>query len=93
MRIAVLKEDPSVEPRVAATPETVKKFVGRSARASRSRRGQARPPASPTSAIAMPARRSHRAPPSALRDADLVLKVRRPDDVSTATSAARQSSR
>ena len=27
MRIAVLKEDPAVEPRVAATPETVKKFA------------------------------------------------------------------
>ena len=27
MRVAVLKEDVSVEPRVAATPETVKKFL------------------------------------------------------------------
>ena len=27
MRVAVLKEDPAIEPRVAATPETVKKLI------------------------------------------------------------------
>ena len=81
MRIAVLKEDPAVEPRVAATPETVKKSRRPPARAWPSRRGQARPPAWPTSAIAKPAPRSRSSAAEALRDADLVLKVRRPDEL------------
>ena len=79
MRIAVLKEDQAVEPRVAATPETVKKFLA-AGRKWRWRRAPAPPPAFPTRPIATPARRSRRAG-QALGDADLVLKVRRPEDL------------
>jgi len=80
MRVAVLKEDFSVEPRVGATPETVKKLValgagvavetgaGVAAGLSDDRYREA------GAEIAANAE-------AALRDADLVLKVRRPDDL------------
>src|SRR5688500_12777930 len=77
MRIAVLKDDPSVEPRVAATPETVRKFAvagdqvtvetGAGAAAGMSDGLQRDAGAE----IADSAK-------TAVRDADLVLKVRRP---------------
>src|SRR5882724_8936275 len=79
MRVAVLKEDASVEPRVGATPETVKKFLalgatvavesgaGVAAGLSDQRYREAGAEIAPSAE-------------AALRDADLVLKVRRPDD-------------
>lgn len=80
MRVAVLKEDHTTEPRVAATPETVKKFAGLGATVaveagagaaaglSDGRYRDAGAELAPDAA-------------SALRDADLVLKVRRPDSL------------
>ena len=80
MRIAVLKEESSVEPRVAATPETVKKLsalgatvavesgAGVAAGLSDQRYRDAGAEIAESTA-------------AALRDADLVLKVRRPDDL------------
>jgi NAD(P) transhydrogenase subunit alpha len=77
MRVAVLREDPSAEPRVAATPETVRKLAalgaavvvesgaGVAAGLSDARYREA-------GAEVASAR------DEALRDADLVLKVRRP---------------
>ncbi len=81
MRIAVLKEDPAVETRVAATPDTAKKFIGLGAvfvvetgagvaagmADERYREAGAEIAASAA---------------DALNDADLVLKVRRPHDLS-----------
>jgi NAD(P) transhydrogenase subunit alpha len=79
MRIAVLREDASAEPRVAATPETVKKFIaagaavwvesgaGSAAGISDQLYQAAGAEIAPSAAVA-------------LADADLVLKVRRPDD-------------
>ena len=78
MRIAVLREDPAEEPRVAATPETVKKLVG-AGHAVTVEAGAGRASAFPDedyaaagAEIALDAR-------AALFNADLVLKVRRPD--------------
>jgi len=80
MRVAVLKEDAAVEPRVAATPDSVKKLVGLGATVvvesgagaasglSDERYRQA------GAEIAASAQ-------DALVDADLVFKVRRPDDL------------
>jgi NAD(P) transhydrogenase subunit alpha len=78
MRIAVLKEDPKFEPRVAATPETVRKFAGL---------GLSVVVESGAGAAAGIADEKFRqadahiagSPEEALADADLVLKVRRPD--------------
>ncbi len=87
MRVAVLKEDSSVEPRVAATPETVKKFAalgasvaveagaGTAAGLSDARYRDAGAEISPTAE-------------AALADADLVLKVRRPENLSGYKSGA-----
>jgi NAD(P) transhydrogenase subunit alpha len=80
MRVAVLKEDAAVEPRVAATPESVKKLVGLGASvaveagagAAAGLRDERYREAGAT--IAASAQ-------EALGDADLVLKVRRPDDL------------
>ncbi len=80
MRVAVLKEDHTVEPRVGATPETVKKFtalgvtvaveagagVGAGLSDERYRDAGAEIAATVE---------------AALRDSDLVLKVRRPHDL------------
>ena len=80
MRVAVLKEDFSVEPRVGATPETVKKLIGLGATvAVESGAGVAAglSDARYSDAGAEIASNAE----AALRDADLVLKVRRPDDL------------
>ena len=78
MRIAVLSETDEVETRVAATPETVKKYKGLGAdvvvQAGRRREGR-------RSRCRIRGRRRRRSLPSAaeaLKDADIVLKVRRP---------------
>jgi NAD(P) transhydrogenase subunit alpha len=80
MRVAVLREDHAIEPRVAATPETVKKLIGLGATVAveagagvaaglaDQRYRDAGAEIAPTSA-------------TALADADLVLKVRRPHDL------------
>ena len=81
MRVAVLKEDPAVEPRAAATPETVKKLAGLGATiAVQSGVGAAAGLADERyreagAEIADTAE-------AALQDADLVLKVRRPESLS-----------
>src|SRR5215208_6552801 len=87
MRIAVLKEESSVEPRVAATPETVKKLsalgatvavesgAGVAAGLSDQRYRDSGAEIAEGSA-------------AALRDADLVLKVRRPGDLTGYKSGA-----
>lgn len=81
MRVAVLKEDPAVEPRTAATPETVKKLAGLGATvAVQSGAGAAAGVADDHyreagAEIAGTAE-------AALQDADLVLKVRRPENLS-----------
>ena len=87
MRIAVLKEDPAVEPRVAATPETVKKFAaagasvvveaGAGAAAGLSDE-QYRDAGAEIAASAA----------EAARDADLVVRVRRPDGLDGYKSGA-----
>ncbi|MGH6922139.1 MAG: NAD(P) transhydrogenase subunit alpha [Propylenella sp.] len=80
MRIAVLKEDPAVEPRVAATAESVRKFIKAGAAVSvESGAGAAAGMPDPYyrdagAEIAATAE-------AALNDADLVVKVRRPDGV------------
>jgi NAD(P) transhydrogenase subunit alpha len=77
MRIAVLKEDPAVEPRVAATPETVKKFSALGAKVAVETGAGA--------AAGVSDQRYREAgaeiaePGAAERDADLVLSVRRPE--------------
>jgi NAD(P) transhydrogenase subunit alpha len=87
MRIAVLREDPAVEPRVAATPETVKKFAavgasvaveagsGTAAGISDEQYRKAGAEIAPNCA-------------EAVRDADLVLKVRRPEAIDGYKSGA-----
>ena len=78
MRIAVLKEDPAVEPRVAATPETVRKFLAAGATvvveagagvAAGISDGHYRDAGAEVAESAA----------AATRDADLVLRVRRPE--------------
>jgi NAD(P) transhydrogenase subunit alpha len=81
MRVAVLKEDPAVEPRVAATPETVRKLTALGATiAVQSGAGAAAGLADERyreagAEIAGTAE-------AALQDADLVLKVKRPESLS-----------
>jgi NAD(P) transhydrogenase subunit alpha len=79
MRIAVLREDASAEPRVAATPETVKKFIAAGAAVWVETGAGA---AAGISDQLFQAAGAEIAPnaAAALADADLVLKVRRPDD-------------
>jgi proton-translocating NAD(P)+ transhydrogenase subunit alpha len=80
MRIAVLKEDATVEPRVAATPETVKKFVALGAEvAVESGAGAAAGMADARFSEVGATIAADRA--AALADADLVLEVRRPQDL------------
>lgn len=87
MRAAVLKEDSSVEPRVAATPETVKKLIGLGATvAVESGAGAAAGLADQRYRDAGAEITSTAG--AALNDADLVLKVRRPDDLSGYKSGA-----
>ena len=95
MKIAIPAEIDAAEPRVAATPDTVKKMkalgadvvvetgAGREVRHPRCRLRGGRRDASRASAA------------DAVRDADVVLKVRRPTDAKSCatTSRARWSSR
>ena len=81
MRVAVLKEDPAIEPRVAATPESVRKLVAAGATVS------VEAGAGAGSAIADEAFREAGAEiaatrEAALTDAELVLTVRRPETLS-----------
>jgi NAD(P) transhydrogenase subunit alpha len=80
MLITVLREDPSVEPRVAATPETVRKFIAAGANVLvESQAGAAAgfSDAQYTQAGATLAVDGE----DAARDADLILAVRRPERV------------
>jgi NAD(P) transhydrogenase subunit alpha len=81
MRVAVLKEDHAIERRVAATPETVKKLIGLGATVSVETgagvaAGQADQRYRDAGAEITPDAAA------TLSDADLVLKVRRPTDLS-----------
>jgi NAD(P) transhydrogenase subunit alpha len=81
MRVAVLSEDHAIEPRVAASPETVRKLVGLGANVvvqtgAGSAAGFADDRYREAGAEIAPAAGA------ALTDADLVLKVRRPTDPS-----------
>ena len=81
MRVAILKEDAAVEPRVAATPELVKKLVALGATVA------VEAGAGAAAGIRDDVYRGAGAEiaegaNAALAGADLVLKVRRPDDVS-----------
>ncbi len=81
MRVAILKEDAAVEPRVAATPESVKKLVALGATVA------VEAGAGAAAGIRDDVYRGAGAEiaegaNAALAGADLVLKVRRPDDVS-----------
>jgi NAD(P) transhydrogenase subunit alpha len=80
MKVAVLREDPAQEPRVAATPETVKKLIAAGATVAVENGAGA------ASGLADQKYRDAGAEiagsaQDALRDADLVLKVRRPDNL------------
>jgi H+-translocating NAD(P) transhydrogenase subunit alpha len=79
MRIAVLKEDQAVEPRVAATPETVKKFCATGASVV-VEAGAGSGAGIPDQAFRDAGAEIADNAAAALNDADLVLKVRRPDD-------------
>jgi len=81
MRVAVLSEDHAIEPRVAASPETVKKLIGLGANvAVQSGAGSAAGFADDRYREA--GAEIATAASAALADADLVLKVRRPSDSS-----------
>ncbi|MGQ7794120.1 Re/Si-specific NAD(P)(+) transhydrogenase subunit alpha [Faunimonas sp. B44] len=87
MKIAVLKEDAAKEPRVAATPETVKKFIGKGADVTvESGAGQASGYADKDYQEAGASLAASAAEASA--NADLVLKVRRPDALDDLRSGA-----
>ena len=80
MRIAVLREDAAAEPRVAATPETVRKFAALGARVAVETGAGAGAGVSDrkfqeAGAEILPTAEA------ALADADLVLKVRRPESL------------
>ena len=83
MRIAVLKETDPTEPRVAVSPETIRKYVGLGAEVVVQRGAGTR--------AGVPDRDFEAAgaalwddTPAILREADIVLKVRRPDAAETA---------
>jgi NAD(P) transhydrogenase subunit alpha len=80
MRIAVLKEDLAVEPRVGATPETVKKFVDAGATVVVEAGAGEGAGIADTSFGTAGAEIAGSAG-EALRDADLVIKVRRPENL------------
>jgi NAD(P) transhydrogenase subunit alpha len=79
MRIAVLKEDRAVEPRVAATPETVKKFAAAGAKVLVESGAGAAAGISDQQYAGAGAEVSG-GRDSAVADADLVLAVRRPEN-------------
>ncbi|HVY00696.1 MAG TPA: Re/Si-specific NAD(P)(+) transhydrogenase subunit alpha [Pseudorhodoplanes sp.] len=81
MRIAIARETESGEPRVAGTPETVKKFIGLGAEVAVEKgagEGSGIPDADYAAAGAA-------VTAGAARDADIVLKVRRPTDAELKT--------
>jgi NAD(P) transhydrogenase subunit alpha len=80
MRIAVLREDPAVEPRVAATPETVKKFAALGASVAVEAGSGIAAGISDEQFRSAGAEIAPNAG-DALRGASLVLKVRRPEGV------------
>jgi len=87
MRIAVLRDDPAAEPRVAATPETVKKFIAAGAAVS------VEAGAGSAAGIADGQYRAAGAEivepgGAALGDADLLLSVRRPERLDGAKRGA-----
>jgi NAD(P) transhydrogenase subunit alpha len=87
MRIAVLKEDPEIEPRVAATPETVKKFVGTGASVA-VEAGAGAAAGLSDEQFARAGATIARTAGEAAGDADLVLCVRRPASVEGYKSGA-----
>jgi len=80
MRIAVLKEDRAVEPRVGATPESVRKLIAAGTAVSVESGAGVGAGISDEQYRAAGAEIASSAGP-ALRDADLVIKVRRPVDL------------
>jgi NAD(P) transhydrogenase subunit alpha len=80
MRIAVLREDSAVEPRVAATPESVRKFIAAGATVSVQAGAGAGAGLSDRLYRDAGAEVVETAG-AALREADLILKVRRPDNL------------
>jgi NAD(P) transhydrogenase subunit alpha len=81
MRVAVLKEDQAVEPRVGATPESVRKLVAAGASVSVESGAGAGARISDEQFREAGAEVVETAE-TALADADLVIKVRRPDNLS-----------
>jgi NAD(P) transhydrogenase subunit alpha len=81
MRVAVLKEDQAVEPRVGATPESVRKLVAAGASVSVESCAGAGARISDEQFREAGAEVVETAE-TALADADLVIKVRRPDNLS-----------
>ena len=79
MKIAVLKESPAVEPRVAATPETVKKFIDGGASVA-VEKGAGSASSISDSEFQDAGARIAASAGTCLKGADLVLCVRRPDD-------------
>jgi NAD(P) transhydrogenase subunit alpha len=77
VRISVLKEEPGVEPRVAATPETVKKFAALGATVRVEAGAGVAAGLSDNDYRAAGAEVADRA--SLVQDADVILSVRRPD--------------
>jgi NAD(P) transhydrogenase subunit alpha len=80
MRIAVLKEDPAVEPRVGATPETVRKLIAAGATVS-VECGAGKAAGLPDQPFRDAGAEVAETAEAALDDADLVIKVRRPDNL------------
>jgi NAD(P) transhydrogenase subunit alpha len=80
MRIAVLREDPAVEPRVGATPETVRKLIAAGAAVS-VEAGAGTNAGMPDQVYRDAGAEIATTALAALKDADLVIKVRRPDNL------------
>jgi len=78
MQVAVLKEDPAVEPRVAATPETVKKFIASGASVA-VQKGAGGGSSIADSDFKEAGATIAASAATCLKGADLVLCVRRPD--------------
>jgi NAD(P) transhydrogenase subunit alpha len=81
MRLAVLKEDPAAEPRVGATPETVRKLVTAGATVCVESGAGAAASISDEDFRVAGAEVAESAE-AAVNDADLVIKVRRPESLS-----------